>query len=138
MVLTYSRRISRVLRYSGYSQPSISFAYETFTLSCLAFQLYSTTNISAFWSPLPQKNEFFWFGLLRFRSPLLTQSLIYFLFLRLMRCFSSPGSPHIAIYSLYDNILLHILCSHIRTSTDQRSFATPRSFSQLVTSFFGA
>ena len=26
----------------------------------------------------------------------------------------------------------------IRTSTDQSLFATPRSFSQLVTSFFGA
>ena len=33
------------------------------------------------------------FGLLRFRSPLLTQSLVCFLFLRVLRCFSSPGSP---------------------------------------------
>ena len=32
------------------------------------------------------------FGLLRFRSPLLAQSLGYFLFLRVLRCFSSPGS----------------------------------------------
>ena len=31
-----------------------------------------------------------WFGLLRFRSPLLTES---FLFLRVLRCFSSPSSP---------------------------------------------
>ena len=31
------------------------------------------------------------FGLLRFRSPLLTESL-RFLFLRVLRCFSSPGS----------------------------------------------
>lgn len=30
------------------------------------------------------------FGLLRFRSPLLTQSIL-FLFLRLLRCFTSPG-----------------------------------------------
>src|SRR5262249_29907053 len=33
-----------------------------------------------------------WFRLLRFRSPLLTESLRV-LFLRLIRCFSSPGSP---------------------------------------------
>ena len=33
-----------------------------------------------------------WFGLSRFRSPLLTLSL-RFLFLRLLRCFTSPGSP---------------------------------------------
>ena len=32
------------------------------------------------------------FGLFRFRSPLLTESL-RFLFLRVLRCFSSPGTP---------------------------------------------
>ena len=41
----------------------------------------------------PPRNKFLRFGLFRFRSPLLTKSLIYFLFLRVMRCFSSPGSP---------------------------------------------
>ena len=34
--------------------------------------------------------------------------------------------------------ILLAMSSLIRISTDQRSFATPRSFSQLVTSFFGA
>ena len=34
------------------------------------------------------------FGLVPVRSPLLGESLIYFLFLRVLRCFSSPGSPH--------------------------------------------
>ena len=33
------------------------------------------------------------FGLWRFRSPLLALSLVCFLFLRVLRCFSSPGSP---------------------------------------------
>ena len=28
---------------------------------------------------------------------------VFFLFLRLLRCFSSPGSRHTAMYSLYDN-----------------------------------
>ncbi len=37
-----------------------------------------------------------------------------------------------------DTTTLLVVSSLIRTSTDQRSFATPRSFSQLVTSFFGA
>ena len=61
-----------------------------------------------------------------------------FLFLRVLRCFSSPGSPHIPIYSVYDNAMLLALSSLIRISTDRRIFAPPRSFSQLVTSFFGA
>ena len=32
------------------------------------------------------------FGLFPFRSPLLRESFVYFLFLRVLRCFSSPGS----------------------------------------------
>ena len=36
------------------------------------------------------------FSHLRFRSPLLTESLICFLFLRVLRCFTSPRSLHTA------------------------------------------
>ena len=62
----------------------------------------------------------------------------YFLFLRVIRCFSSPGSPHYAMYLRNDTITLLMVSSLIRISTDHGLFATPRSFSQLVTSFFGA
>ena len=62
----------------------------------------------------------------------------FFLFLRVMRCFSSPGSPDSTIDSYYRNTTLLVLSSLIRISADLRSFATPHSFSQLVTSFFGA
>ena len=34
------------------------------------------------------------FGLFPVRSPLLGESLVYFLFLGVLRCFSSPRSPH--------------------------------------------
>jgi hypothetical protein len=37
----------------------------------------------------PQQDESRWFGLFRVRSPLLTESIL-FLFLRLLRCFTSP------------------------------------------------
>ena len=70
------------------------------------------------------------FGLIRFRSPLLTESL-RFLFLRVLRCFSSPGL-------LPDKSGWHVFnmpgCP-IRTSADQFVCANPRSFSQLTTSF---
>ena len=39
--------------------------------------------------PQPQGNKFPWFRLFRFRSPLLTESH-RFLFLGLLRCFTSP------------------------------------------------
>ena len=62
----------------------------------------------------------------------------YFLFLRVLRCFSSPGSPRIPMCSVYDNTTLLVLSSLIRISAVRRMFAPPRSFSQLTTSFFGA
>ena len=94
--------------------------------------------LNGFWSPSPQKYYYFWFGLFRFRSPLLSESLFYFLFLWVIRCFSSPGSLHYTMYSCNDTITLLMVSSLIRISTDHGLFATPRSFSQLVTSFFGA
>ena len=56
----------------------------------------------------------------------------YFLFLRVMRCFSSPGRP--AAYAACR--ALRAAGSPIRTSPDQGACAAPRSFSQLVASFF--
>ena len=75
------------------------------------------------------------FGLFRFRSPLLTESIL-FLFLRLLRCFTSPG---IACSSLFDSGrndgVLTPSGYPIRKSPDQSAFAAPRSLSQLITSF---
>ena len=42
------------------------------------------------------------------------------------------------MYSLNDTTTLLVVSSLIRISTDRGLFAAPRSFSQLVTSFFGA
>ena len=62
-------------------------------------------------------------------------NLFWFLFLRLLRCFSSAGlSPYnyefiIRYYSIA------VVGFPIRISADQWIFAPPRSFSQLVTSF---
>ena len=138
MVLAYSDRIPRVPPYSGYSLPLNSFTYGAFTLFRSPFQAYSVTVRGRFRSPLPHRYYYLWFGLFRFRSPLLSESLFYFLFLRVIRCFSSPGSLHYAMYLRNDTITLLMVSSLIRISTDQGLFATPRSFSQLVTSFFGA
>ena len=138
MVLAYSVRISRVPTYSGYSLIIKVFNYGTFTLFHVSFQISSSNFNFSSGSPLPHTYYYIWFGLFRFRSPLLSESLFYFLFLRVIRWFSSPGSPRMTIDSSYDNTTLLVLSFLIRTSAGQRSFATLRSFSQLVTSFFGA
>ena len=67
-----------------------------------------------------------------------SQNLVWFLFLSLLRCFSSGGSPFIPILFSMKYMILHHMCSHIRKSADQCLFAAPRSLSQLVTSFFGS
>ena len=138
MVLASSDRIPRVPSYSGYSLRSNRFAYGAVTLFRCAFQHSSTTILTGFRSPSPRKYYYLRFGLFRFRSPLLSESFVYFLFLWVIRCFSSPRSLRITIYSLCDTITLLMVSSLIRISTDLCLFATPRSFSQLVTSFFGA
>ena len=61
----------------------------------------------------------------------------FFLFLRLLRCFSSPGSPPYAMDSRMDTRGAPRVGSPIQTPADQRACAPPRSFSQLVASFFG-
>ena len=60
--------------------------------------------------------------------------IVYFLFLRVLRCFSSPRSPH-------DQVMMTALwrpgCP-IRKSAGQRSFAPYRGLSQLITSFIAS
>ena len=60
---------------------------------------------------------------------------ILFLFLRVLRCFSSPGCPPSLRQD--DSVLPESGCP-IRTSWDHRSLAPPPGFSQLATSFFGS
>ena len=58
-----------------------------------------------------------------------------FLFLRVLRWFTSPGSLDEPMYSAQRNKCSHLLGSPIRISPDHRLLAPPRSFSQLATSF---
>ena len=86
------------------------------------------------------------FGLFRFRSPLLTESIL-FLFLRLLRCFTSPGIACLFLTSRCkdpcesrrasekNDKVLTLSGYPIRKSPDQSVFAAPRSLSQLITSF---
>ena len=67
----------------------------------------------------------------------------FFLFLRLLRCFSSPGSLPYTIMALL-SLFMHgymesfHVGSPIQISAAHGIFAPPRGFSQLITSFFGS
>ena len=132
-----SVRIPRVPTYSGYSPARKPFNYGTFTLSRHAFQTYSSRLASPCGSPYPAHITICGLGWSDFARHYF-RNRFYFLFLRVIRWFSSPGSPRMIIYSSYDSTTLLVLSFLIRISTVIRSFATHRSFSQLVTSFFGA
>ena len=60
-----------------------------------------------------------------------------FPFLRLVRYFSSPGSPHAAMDSPRDTAQRAVGCP-IRRSRDHRALAPPPSFSQRATSFIAS
>ena len=129
MVLVDSDRISPVPPYSGYRPTPIRSVYGTVTPCGAAFQRASTAVSEFDVGPTTPVN---------YCSPVwaIPRSLATtcgittcFLFLRVLRCFSSPGCHPRGYYGFT------IVGCPIRTSADQRSFAPPRSFSQLTTSF---
>ena len=97
MVPPASRRIPRVLRYSGFSSFTFLFAYADFTLSGGAFQRSSTKNILRFCRPATPMSMLFGLGSFPFARRYL-ENRSFFLFLRVLRCFSSPGS---LVYTMY-------------------------------------
>ena len=98
MVLAASHGISRVPRYSGTCSPSQNrFRLQDCHLLWSLFPKGSTNDLvdnSAALRPNRPYNpreQALWFGLFRVRSPLLAESLTCFLFLRVLRWFTSPG-----------------------------------------------
>ena len=73
----------------GHPRAIAVFGHRPFTFFGVLFHTLNLTLIVPHWSPTtPRASPRF--GLFRFRSPLLTESIL-FLFLRLLRCFTSPG-----------------------------------------------
>jgi hypothetical protein len=83
----------------------------------------------------PSSYKYIWFRLFPFRSPLLWESS-FFLFLRVLRCFSSPRSLP-ANYGFIGRIPGHY-SGRVSPFGDPRikaCLAAPRGLSQLTTSF---
>ena len=121
----------------GHPRASSDFDHGGLTLYAAAFHLLNLSSLVPHRGPTtPGASS--WFGLLRFRSPLLTESIL-FLFLRLLRCFTSPGIANSSLfYSGRDDGGLTPPGYPIRKSSDQRFCAPTRSLSQLITSFIAS
>jgi hypothetical protein len=86
-----SGRISRVPPYLGSRPKDRKFLIQGYHPLWLAFPVpFSYLCLLVVGPATPAQPKPCWFGLLRVRSPLLTESS---LFLWVLRCFSSPGSP---------------------------------------------
>ena len=136
MVPPASHRVTRVRWYSGFTPQSLNFVYRTFTFSGVPFQASSTILPLLAECPQPQK-----------QAPGLGSSHFarryfgnrcFFLFHRLLRCFSSPGSLRNTMYSCYGDGPQRPPGFPIQISMAQGLFAAPHGFSQLTTSFFGS
>ena len=137
MVPPSSHGIPRVPRYSGYSLLLHPFVYVTLTLFCWASHLIRLGFHNALCCPYPEHISTFGLASSAFARHY-SRNLGWFLFLALLRCFSSGGSPHIPMYSVYDVRTWLLTDCSIRIPADRCLLTTPRSFSQLVASFFGS
>ena len=115
MVVVDSRRVPRVPRYSGTCQKPHRFRLRGYHPLWPAFPGHSANGSVGNFPALnragpstPRDPKTSWFGLFRVRSPLLTESLICFLFLRVLRWFTSPSSL-LPTYE-FSREILHFLC----------------------------
>ena len=101
MVPPSSHGISRAPRYFGYCSSTQAFVYRILTFYDrpshavrLTFVVLNAVRNPERIAPLGLASSAF--------ARHYSQNLGWFLFLALLRCFSSGGSPHIPIYSVYD------------------------------------
>ena len=117
MVPPYSHRVSRVRRYSGYSLLNWLFAYRIFTFFDWPSHTIQLSRFNALYCPNPEGISTLGLASSAFARHY-WRNLCWFLFLALLRCFSSGGSPHIPMYSVYDDKTLLLPDCSIRISTD--------------------
>ena len=135
MVLAGSDRVPRAPPYSGYCYKYITLRLQGCHLLWPAFPkplgLCNIPNIAALLPPDSQNCRDL--GSSHFARRY-SENHCCFLFLRVLRCFSSPGSPSRVIGS----IAFVAMGCPIRVPADQFVFANPRRLSQLVTPFFAS
>ena len=134
MVPLPSDKVPRVSSYSGYRLLLSPFAYGAFTLYGRLSQNRSA-RISLNYAVHTPVCTHTGLGSSHFARRYFGNRC-FLLFLSLLRCFSSGGSPPYVMYWRMDTTI--VVGFPIQRSPDQWIFAPPRSFSQLITSFIGS
>ena len=102
MVPPTSRKVPRVSRYFGSCSLSTDFAYGAFTLSGWLSQNHSAIRSTHLLQSVTPTCTHVGLGSSHFARRY-SGNRCFFLFLRVLRCFSSPGSLHTPMYSVYDD-----------------------------------
>ena len=102
MVPPYSHRVSRVRRYSGYNWSTQSFAYETITPYGVSSHTLQLDVIVPLRCPNPEGIATLGLACSAFARHYL-RNRFCFLFLSLLRCFSSGGSLYASMYSMHND-----------------------------------
>ena len=137
MVPPLSHGIPRVPRYSGYSRLLPSFVYMTLTFFGWPSHAIQLDVYNTFRCPYPECIAALGLASSAFARHY-SRNLGWFLFLALLRCFSSGGSPRTTMYSPHDDWTWLQPDFSIRISTALCLLTAPRGFSQFVASFFGS
>ena len=96
----YSLQIPRVCRYSGFKLPIHCFAYGILTLFDRPSHVVQLQFVVRYVCPYPIVISDYGLASSDFARHY-SRNLVWFLFLSLLRCFSSGGSPRIPMYSVY-------------------------------------
>ena len=135
MVPPASHRISRARWYSGYCRLHMNFAYETITLFGMASQPFLLSMILRYAVHNPAGIATHGLASFHFARRYFGNRC-FFLFLRLLRCFSSAGSLRMTMDSSYDDSVLHCRVSpfgnlwlngYLLLTTAYRSLSRPSS-----------
>ncbi len=132
MVPPDSYRVSRAPHYSGYHYLTVLYLYRAITVYGYFFQsilVHCNSNVVVLQPQYCRNNT--GLGCSNFARRYYRNHFC-FLLLRVLRCFSSPGSLPFGYY------IFNIVGFPIRISADQIVCANPRSFSQLITSFIAS
>ena len=136
MVPARSHKVSRVSWYSGYRHVNPSFVYGTFTLCGWLSQNHSTRLFESIMRSEPRSA----------RTPVWALSRSLAATYEIDVSFSSSGYLDVSVHrvpfhTLWIGVWIHEVAHvgfPIQISADRWIFAPPRSFSQLITSFFGS
>ena len=136
MVPAHSIKVSRVSMYSGSRLVTLPFAYGAFTLSGWLSQNHSAKVCESIMRSEPRSA----------RTPVWPLSISLAATLEIEFSFSSSGYLDVSVHrvpfhTLWIGVWIHEVAHvgfPIQISADRWIFAPPRSFSQLITSFFGS